>query len=160
MSRPEIDRQCIYFLQFLAYCSYDLRFVIINNDYFLSGLNVKRPVCLLSWPVPCFSAIGKVNQKVVPFSSSLSTQISPPCPFTAKRQNASPTPKPPGLFLPRKRVNFSKMRSCSDIGIPGPESLTQNFTNLPSVVVWAPTSLLPLTGVNLIAFSSKFTKTR
>ena len=62
-------------------------------------------------------ATGSVNQKVLPFPTSLSTPIFPPWARTISRAIVSPSPDPPD-FPPGTWKNFSKIRSRNSGGMP------------------------------------------
>src|SRR5205823_5132129 len=70
---------------------------------------------------------GIRNEKVLPSSGSLSTQMRPPCASTAILQNASPSPV--DISRPVRRVptwpNLSKIRPNASRGMPSPVSLTE-----------------------------------
>ena len=82
--------------------------------------------------------------------------MRPPCPKTASLQKASPIPNPPALLVPRRRVNLSKMRSCS----PGGSPVHYLYHMWTIRLLPARTSRTPVTAVNLLAFSAKLIRTR
>ena len=77
---------------------------------------------------------GRVNTKVLPFFSSLSTQIWPPCPCTMLRQMPRPRPVPRGRSLNDSSacVNSSKIAERFDSGMPMPVSETLMCTLSPT----------------------------
>ena len=64
---------------------------------------------------------GSVNTNVLPWPSSLSTQIRPPCSSTSRFESASPRPVPSRCSTPASVCwNSSKIRSWSSRGDAGP----------------------------------------
>src|SRR5262249_32617565 len=79
-------------------------------------------------PFPrALSALGSVNQKVLPFPGSLSTPMSPPWLRTISLAMERPKPVPLEL-VPGTRKNFSKIRSWYSFAIPVPVSATAKRT--------------------------------
>src|SRR2546422_8661643 len=71
-------------------------------------------------------ACGKVNQKVLPFPTSLSTPMAPPCSSIRRRESASPSPVPSYLRLAQASSWEDSRNSLgrSSAPIPLPRSLT------------------------------------
>ena len=64
---------------------------------------------------------GSVNTNVLPWPSSLSTQIRPPCSSTSRFESARPRPVPSRCSTPASVCwNSSKIRSWSSGAMPGP----------------------------------------
>src|SRR5262245_48868486 len=114
------------------------------------GLRPMKPVYVL--------CTGSVNVNVEPTPSSLLTRIRPPWSSTNFRHSVSPSPVPSTFLsaVPTCR-NSSNTASWSSGAMPTPVSLTDTSTN-PSFGP-AATSIRPLSGVNLIAFDSRFKTT-
>src|SRR5262249_31602434 len=95
---------------------------------------------------------GRHKVNVVPFPTSLSTKILPPCRSAMPRLTESPNPVPsPSLFVVK---NGSKMRGSTAGGMPEPVSLTSTrHTPSPTVgrIVTTPPPFMACT-----AFRIKF----
>src|SRR5258705_9690148 len=101
---------------------------------------------------------GSLKVKVDPIPTALVTQIVPPCSSTNLRERASPSPVPSAFLstVPTCR-NSSNTVSWSSAAIPTPVSVTETSTS-PSPRATR-TSILPPSGVNLMAFERRFNST-
>src|SRR5262245_34935594 len=101
---------------------------------------------------------GSVKVNVEPAPSWLWTQIRPPCSSTNFRDRAKPSPVPSTFLsaVPTCR-NSSKIASWSSGAMPTPVSLTD--TSMDPSPALARTSIRPSSGVNFMAFDSRFSNT-
>src|SRR6266478_3915996 len=112
----------------------------------------------LSETAPLHVLAGRENVNVDPAPTSLVTRIVPPCSPMNFRQRASPSPVPSCFAaLAPTCLNSSNTASRSSGAMPTPVSLTDTSTAPLSSA--APTSIRPPSGVNLIAFDSRFKST-
>src|SRR5712691_10142605 len=72
-------------------------------------------------------ARGMLNANTAPAPGGSSTQMSPPCPSTTRRDAKSPMPDPGASSCAAPRAYGSKMRTRSGGGTPGPSSCTRTI---------------------------------
>ena len=74
----------------------------------------------------------QAKRNAAPRFGRRSAQMRPPWSWTIARQMARPRPTPPSALSGAPRWNFSKMRSTSPCGSPGPSSSTETTISPPS----------------------------
>ena len=103
-----------------------------------------------------------MTAKVTPPPGGLSAQMAPPCASTMPREMGSPRPVPRTRRVRSLRdcSNFSKIRSRSSSAIPSPPFHTvKPATPATEDERSTRTLMTPLSGVNLMAFVSRFETT-
>lgn len=103
-------------------------------------------------------AKGRVKEMVVPFFSSESRVILPPCASTIPLTIYSPSPVPnEGLVCPITCANFENNLPCLSLAIPMPVSFTPILIISP--LGRAKIVIDPPSGVNLRLFESRLLNT-
>ena len=129
----------------------------ISSNQFLSLSFAISPLPLAQNCNYSIAFIGKVNLKSLPFPSSLSTQILPPCFSTNSLHSIMPSPVLGSPSVPFRVILPSRRNKCSTISrlIPMPVSLI-DIPMLLSLVVLADRFILSYLCVNFTAFETRF----